>query len=146
MDKDRCRGFGLITFQYLPDKTRALQTSFVSMGKTIKTQEYISDDEKLTAIDSVQGSLKICVLGIPKQMTDNEFIKIIQKNCGSTQQAYIKKDDSKQKDVGFVTFHSASQVQEAITKRLIKLSKSETLILKPFTLRPKKRLNLDRLL
>jgi hypothetical protein len=79
-------------------------------------------------------------------MTDKEFIKTIQKHCGQTQQAYIKKDESKHKDVGFVTFQTASQVQEAIRKRLIKISKSETLILKPFTLRPKKRLNLDRLL
>jgi RNA recognition motif-containing protein len=66
MDKDRCRGFGLITFQYLPDKIKALNRSFVSMGKVIKTQEYISDDDTLTALDSAQGSLKICVLGVPK--------------------------------------------------------------------------------
>ena len=85
MDRDRCRGFGLITFLYLPDKIRALSTSFVSMGRLIKTQEYISDDEALTALDSAQGSLKICVLGIPKKMTDTEFMNAIEKSFGPTQ-------------------------------------------------------------
>lgn len=148
MNQARCRGFGLVSFLRQKDKDRALNKGkhFASMGRLIKIQEYIDDNDKLTEMDSAEGALKICVLGIPQWIGESQLKQIIQRRFGSLQHAYINKDAEKHKYVGFVTFCSASQVEMAVAAKVLKIDKSETLILKPFTTRPKKRLNLERLI
>lgn len=142
----KCRGFGLITYSSKKELRSSLQAKIWSMGRQIRVSEYIQDNQKLGQADAELSKLKICVLGIPKLLTDDLLNQIFTRAFGPVQHCYITDDPKKKKNIGFVTFQTNYQVDQALSKRTVKIGKSETLSLKKFQVKTKHKINLEKLM
>ena len=130
-----CKGFAYITFQEATSFHRALNSTIYDKGKLLRIEQYIDNNFDLRQKDEELSKLRICVLGVPKQMDSQQFEQIFVSIFGDIENAYIKENLEKKKNLGFVTFRTEQQNISAIKMRKIKLSKSETLSLKKFTAR-----------
>jgi RNA recognition motif-containing protein len=100
------RGFGLVIYENRNNRDRALKAKITSMGKNISVLKYIKNNAELEKRDAALSRLKVCILGIPKEITDEGLTAIMQKAFGEIRHCYVRDDPSKNKNIGFVTFES----------------------------------------
>jgi polyadenylate-binding protein len=130
-----CRGFAYITFEFNHGFRRALNSTVYDKGRLLRLEPYIGSDQGLQMKDEELSRLRVCVLGVPKEMVNEDFEQIFSSIFGEIQNAYIKQNAEKKKNLGFVTFMTEEQTKNALRMRIIKISRSETLSLKSFTAR-----------
>lgn len=135
-DRDgRCRGFAYITFENQSSFKMAMNSTIYYKGRLLRLEPYIDNNQGLQMKDEELSRLRVCVLGVPKDLSNQDFQQIFTNIFGEIEHAYIKQNADKKKNLGFVTFKNDIQNQEALRMRKIKISKSETLSLKKFTAR-----------
>ena len=140
------RGFGLVTFTEKCDRDDALKAKFTSLGKNINVLRYIKDNKELEKRDAALSKLKVCIMGVPKGVTDEDLTHLMECHFGEVRHCYVRDDPKKNKNIGFATFQYESQAQQALDMRIVKLKKSETLTFKKFQVKSKFKINLEKML
>ena len=118
----KCRGFARAKFRPLPGQTFSTKDEFVDYlnsfnlmvkSKRVKFEKFVYSKKKLSREEESQAHLRVCVLDIPKEMTDLD-LEAQMKVFGGIKKCYIKRKRDKHYNHGFVTFNRIQASQRAL--------------------------------
>lgn len=113
--------------------------------KTLTVQGKILKIEALNNYENPEiFERKICLFGIPKQYKSRKLKKIFQKTFGGVENAYIRKNRSREFNYGFVTFYDKKIARKALVKGTIEvkdtqLQKTISLEIRKFEVKEKRK-------
>lgn len=108
------------------------------MQRILSIEPYIQNQDELHAKDQLLNKIRVCVLGIPKTLSEVDFFNLFNVLFGNVKRAYIKENKRKTKNLGFVTFEHEENAQACLNYSKVRLSQNHTLSIKKFTAKTKK--------
>lgn len=121
-----CKGYAKIAIESEPIYNKILDTPLHQInGMRISVEPYIELDSEAFDKDIDVVSRRICVFGIPKDFGNTQFRKLFEKEYGKLDSAYVRVNEKKYFNYGFVTFNSKEQANAALERKRIYLDDEE---------------------
>ena len=127
----RCKGHGkLVTKDTHAYRTILGQSHFFN-GKKAKLEPYLKNPGAIFKKEREIAKKRICVMNIPKFVNDRQLGCLFER-FGSVNNAYIRIDNKRSKNHGFVTFNGEAAASAALEEHFLVLGGKHKLQIRPF--------------
>lgn len=113
----RCKGFGKITLKdpNIYEEIMNSRSAHIVLSRRLNLEPFIDNGKEIAKKNFEKEERKICVLGIPKSMTEIFFKLIFEKNYGQIEKAYLRTSNiNKVTNFGFIIFKEKKSAFKAI--------------------------------